>query len=217
MPPKFRKLNTYSEISQAAETEVLDEYAAVLDNTQAEDVLLSDVPKILSQLKVPSCFTDDIQNCIQWFYDTGRGHVQRGNHWIVAEQLLLQLTISSVFQGQFEVSEVVDIDKLVKFCNRLLRFRDHFPLIKEYWLLFAELCGEGKNDITKFKMSMQDLAKVKKYLQLDDISDGVLIDMLGCSTRTVQGDLFNFNFSPSILTVDIKDFAEVLGQLGEFS
>lgn len=215
MPPKFRKLTTYNEISQAAETEVLDEYAAVLDNAQAEDVLLSDVPAILSQLKIPGCFTDDIQNCIQWFYDTGRGHIQRGNHWIIAEQLLLQLTISSVFQGQFEVSEVVDIDKLVRFCNRLLRFRDHFPLIKEYWLLFAELCGEGKKDITKFKMSMQDLAKVKKYLQLDDISDGVLIDMLGCSTRTVQGDLFNFNFSPSGLSVDIKDFAEVLGQLGE--
>lgn len=216
MPPKFKKSSAYTEISAAAETEILDEYAAVLDSAQAPDVLLTNVPLILAQLKVPKCFTNDISTCIQWFYDSGQGHVLRHSHrWLVAEQLLSQVTISASFQGLFDVSDVVDLDKLVKFCNRLLRFRDHYPLIKEHWLLFADACGYAGHDIISFKMSMRDLVKVKKHLQLDDISDGVLIDMLGCSTRTVEGDLFNFSFLPQGLTVDIKDFAEILGQMGE--
>lgn len=216
MGRKFAKSAQYSHITHLAEAEVLDHYEAMLESGTSPDVLLSHVPSILIKLRIPKCFTVDIVECIQWFYDTGHANVStKSPRWIIIEQLLLHLTISTKVNGIVQVSDVVDIDKLVTFCNRLLRFRDHFRMIKQAWRLFVEASGNKNADITMFRLSMKDLSKVKSYLQLDDISDTVLIDMLGCGTSTVDGEIYNYTFQQEGLSVNIKDFAEIMGQLGE--
>ncbi|SGZ55044.1 CIC11C00000002707 [Sungouiella intermedia] len=216
MPPKFTKSARYTQITQLAETEVLDQYECILESGLSPDVLLSHIPAILKKLRVPQCFTKDICQCIQWFYDTGHANVSTESpRWAIVEQLLLHLTISSKLNGVLQVSDIVDIDKLVTFCNRLLRFRDHYRIIRQAWSLFVEASGNKNVDVTTFRLSMKDLTKVKSYLQLDDISDTVLIDMLGCGTSTVEGDVYNYTFHHHGLSVNIKDFAEIMGQLGE--
>lgn len=216
MPPKFAKSTNYTEITQLAEAEVLDQYEAMLDAGTSPDVVLSQVPSILSKLRVPKCFTQDISECIQWFYDTGHANVSTESpRRVIVEQLLLHLTISSKVNGVLQISDIVDIDKLVTFCNRLIRFRDHYRVIKQTWSLFVDASGNKKVDVTTFRLSVKELTKVKSYLQLDDISDTVLIDMLGCGTSTVDGELYNYTFQQEGLSVNIKDFAEVMGQLGE--
>lgn len=216
MAPKFAKSALYKDVPGQYEQEVLDNYAEMLDLLGSPDVLLSDIPDFLDRMNVPTCFTSDIQQCIQWFYDSGCGEVTKESaNWTVAEQLLNHLTISATYGGHFEVSDIVDIDKLIKFCNRLLRFRDHFVVIKQAWRLFVEASGHENVDITTYRLSMKDLRLVKSYLQLDDISDSILIDMLGCGGTTVEGSRFNYSFLPQGLAVNIKDFAEIMGQLGE--
>lgn len=216
MPPKFAMSAQYKQITKELESEVLDEYESFLNTSSSPDMLLSHIPDMLDNLKIPKCFTVDIDECIQWFYDTGCGNVSKlSSKWVVVEHLLTNLTISSSYNGTLEVSDIIDIDKLVRFCNRLLRFRDHYPIIEEAWKLFVYATGHGGSKITSFRMSMKDLSKVKTHLQLDDISDSILIDMLGCSTTTVDGEMFNYTLLPQGLTVNIKDFAEIMGQLGE--
>lgn len=213
MPPKFSKSANYTTLTKYAETEILDRYAELLED--APDVLLSHIPAFFRGLKVPPCFTNDINTCIQWIYDTGLGNVSRTSaKWHVAEQLLRHLTISATVNGDFDVSDIVDLDKLLQFSNRLLRFRDHYREILRGWKLFADACGYS-GPVSDFQMSMKTLGKVKSRLQLDDISDSILIDMLGCSKTTVEGEIFNYTFLAQGLVVTIKDFAEVLGQLGE--
>lgn len=207
MPPKFSKSREYSRVSKVAEEEILDAYAEVLD-TGVPDLQLKHMSKVFEILKIPKCFTTDISTCIQWFYDTEHLNSRSSAKWNVTRQLLEHLTLSRQ-AAEFEVSDVVDIDKLIKFCGRLVRFRDHYPYIKQSWGLFVSASGSKSSVLT-----LHDLKKVKSHLHLDDVSDSILIDMLGCGTTTIDGDIFNYTFGVGP-AVGIKDFAEVLGQLGE--
>lgn len=217
MPPKFQKSNQFLLPTDEIEEEVLNEYALFIDSFGAEDVLLKDVPIILAKLKVPPYFYSDVSDCIQWFYDTQAGGVSSRNaRWTVVVQLLQHLTLSATSNGHFETSDVVDVDKLVKFCIRLLKFRDSCPQILNAWALFVEAAGylTKDQDIAKLRLSLHNLKKIKSKLQLDDLSDSILIDMLGCSKTTVSGEIYNYRSGKADILVDIKDFAEIMGQLG---
>lgn len=217
MPPKFRKSTEYPRVLAHVETEVLDAYADVLDTTGTPDLLLQNVSQLLNRLKIPECFIWDISQCIEWFYATQNTKLSRSSvKWEVAEQLLRHVTISLNLRGQFDVSDIVDLDKLVVFCNRLLKFRDNYQLISQNWALFVEASGATTQNSIHHTLTLQDLVRVKSMLQLDDISDSILIDMLGCGRSNVDGDLFNYKLNPASLEIGIKDFAEVLGLLGEY-
>lgn len=218
MPPKFHKSRHYLECTESIEEEVLEEYTKFLDSFQAEDVLLKHVPILLKKLKVPQCYTNDISDCIQWFYDTQDGRLSRSSaQWVVVTQLLQHITMTVTSNGELDVSDIVDVDKLVRFCVRLIKFRNSHSFILDSWSLFTEAAGYSDSDITKLRLSLQDLKMIKSKLQLDDLSDSILIDMLGCSGSTVDGDLYNYRMSKVDLLVGIKDFGEVLGQLGELN
>lgn len=214
MGPKFARSKSYTQLSEDAESEVLDAYEHIL-LTGSEDVLLRDMPKLLRDLKIPPCFTNDIVQCIQWFYDTEQDPDVRehSTKWTVAVQLLRHLTISTVMKSKLDVSDIVDIDKLTKFCCRLVKFRDNFSTIKDAWSLFVTAAGIPKEEALKAQLTLRDLLVVKKHLLLDDIADSILIDMLSCG-KSADGELLNYRFT-DLLSVGIKDFAEVLGQIGE--
>lgn len=217
MPPKFRKSLAYAQVSADTETEVLDAYADVLTSSQSPDLLLKNVPEVFRTLKIQKSFTKDVLECIEWFYATQQSNLAKsGLNWAVASQLLRHLTISLTILGRFDVSDVVDIDKLVVFCNRLVKFRDHYGLISQNWSLFVEAAGNNGERAIDRTLTLQDLIKVKGSLQLDDISDSILIDMLGCGRSNVDGEIFNYKLTSAALEVGIKDFAEVLGLLGEY-
>lgn len=205
MPPKFAKSRTYADVEKRYEDDILDAYAEILDSSQDPDVVLSHIPLLLRHLAVPSLYTTDITECIQWFYDTAKS-TRAGRRWDVARDLLAQLTISSHMGGTFDVSDVVDIDKLVKFCARLLMFRDNTHIIQQAWQLFIDASG----NLDALRITVAELRLVKRYLELHDIGDAILIDMVGCGREKRVDFVFNGG-----LSVGIKGFAEILGQLGE--
>lgn len=206
MPPRFAKSKTYANAEKRYEEEILDAYSWILESSQDPDVILSHIPKILRRLAVPSLYTNDISECIQWFCDTANS-TREGRRWDVARDLLMQLTLSGYIGGTFEISDVVDIDKVVKFCAHLLTFRDNTQTIEEAWQLFVDAGGNSEAR----RITVAELRRVKRYLELDDIGDAILIDMVGCG-REKRVD---FSFDGG-LSVGIKGFAEILGQLGEF-
>lgn len=205
MPPKFAKANFSAKSEKRYENEILDAYAYLLENSQDPDVTLSQIPLLLRKLSVPSLYTHDISECIQWFYDTANSS-RKGRRWDVAKDLLTQLTISSYVGGEYDVSDVVDIDKLVKFCAPLLGFRDNSHIIEQAWRLFIDAGGNAE----ALRITVAELRRVKRYLELDDIGDAILIDMVGCG----QDKRVDFSFDGG-LSVGIKGFAEILGRLGE--
>lgn len=213
MVRRFAKSQAFATASEDTEMEVLDAYEHVLLRG-AQDVVLRDIPGMLSLLKVPKCFTNDIAECIGWLYDTEQDDQARraSAKWPVAEQLLRRLTILASVNGLLDVLDIVDIDKLTSFCARLLSFRDNYKDIRAAWQLFVTAAGHA-GDVSVV-LSMQDLRTVEKHLQLDDISDTILIDMLGCGKSTLDGEVLSYGFGTQ-LGVGIKEFAEVMGQLGE--
>lgn len=218
MPPRFQKSKRFLLVEEDIEEEVLNEYALFIEAFGVEDVLLKDVPALLAKLHVPHYYYDDVSECIQWFYDTQNGNISfRSAKWTVATHLLQHLTISVTRNGVIDVSDVVDADKLVKFCLRLIKYRDSEARILDAWSLFVEAAGlaEKGKDVTGCRISVQDLANIKRKLRLNDLSDTILIDMLSCSGSTVEGDIFNYQISKTGILVGIKDFAEILGQLGQ--
>lgn len=220
MPPlKFSKSEEYLKIDADAERQVLDAYAETLDESNVEDIYLKHLPIIFHKLNIPHCFTKDIDNCVQWFYDTHFSGLPSDSNKARKTRLLLQqLTLSTTRHGELDVSDIIDIDKLIIVGNRLVKFRDHYPEIKNAWRLFLEASSGSKvseSTLLIETLSLQDLKKVKEHLDLGDVSDLILIDMLGCGTTTLEGEVLNYDANVSGLAVGIKDFAEILGQIGQ--
>lgn len=216
-PLKFSKSEAYLQIDADAEAEILDAYADILDFLKVEDIYLKHLPVIFHNLRIPACFTTDIEECIQWFYDTGTYGSKADTSKGRTTRLLLEaLTLTTNQNGSYDISEVVDIDKLIVFGNKLIYFRDNFEEIKYAWRLFVESSGNkvSDSDLLQFKLSLKELKEVKSYLQLDDISDAILIDMLGCGSTTTDGKALNYSISLKGPVVGIKNFAEILGQIG---
>lgn len=220
MPPlKFSKSEEFVNIDADAERQIIDAYAETLDETGVEDIYLKHLPIIFQKLSIPHCFTRDIDNCIQWFYDTYLFGVSSDSQKGRKTKLLLeQLTLTSGRHDELEVSEIVDIDKLIIVGNRLIKFRDHYPEIKNAWRLFLEAANGTKvkdSELLGLTLTLKDLKKVKEHLDLGDISDSILIDMLGCGSTTLDGQLLNFEANAGGLAVGIKDFAEIMAQIGQ--
>ncbi|KAK8440709.1 hypothetical protein ACI3LY_001012 [Candidozyma auris] len=224
-PLRFAKSEAYAQVDAEAERQILDAYAETLDESNSEDIYLKHLPIIFHKLNIPHCFTRDIDNCIQWFYDIHFYDSASDSHKSRSVQSLLrQLTLTTTRGGEQDVSDVVDIDKVILFGNRLVKFRDHFPEIKNAWRLFVEASkkkssgnsnGLRDSDLIDSKLTLKDLRSIKGYLELDDISDSILIDMLGCGTTTLEGQVLNYEGISGGLEVGIKDFAEILGQIGQ--
>lgn len=217
MPPKFQKSQQFLLVTDEIEEEILEEYSTFLDAFEQEDLLLKDVPVFLAKLKIPKCYYKDINECIQLFYETDKGRLpMKKASWGVVAQLLQALTLSVTSEGMIDISDIIDIGKLAKFCTRLLKFRDLHNVIHDAWSLFMESAGYlSGQDYSMLTLSTPQLKIIKAKLQLDDLSDSILIDMLGCSGTTVDGFSYNYRVGVSTLAFNIKDFAEVMGQLGE--
>lgn len=217
MPPKFQKSQQFLRVTDDIEEEVLEEYSRFLETFEEEDLILKDVPVFLAKLKIPKCYYRDINECIQLFYDTEKGRLpMKKTSWGVVTELLHALTLSVTSKGIIDISDIVDVSKLARFCTRLLKFRNLHELIYDSWSLFMDAAGHSSNkDYSVLALSTAQLKIIKSKLQLDDLSDSILIDMLGCSGTTVDGISYNYRVGISELLFNIKDFAEVMGQLGE--
>lgn len=217
MPPKFQKSKQFLQVTDDIEEEILEEYSKFLETFGEEDLVLKDVPVFLAKLRIPKCYYRDINECIQLFYATDKGRASmRKSSWGVMTLLLQALTLSITSEGVIDISDIVDMGKLTVFCTRLLKFRDLHDHIYDAWSLFMEAAGyTSDQDYSVLTLSIPQLKAIKSKLQLDDLSDSILIDMLGCSGTTVDGSLYNYRVGNSELAFNIKDFAEVMGQLGE--
>lgn len=220
----------FDEINEEYETEILELYATL---TEPEpDFYLKLLDKFFKKLKIPKCFTTDILECVEYFYDVQGTLVTSNNSKRDITLLMINtftITSTSQVHSDDDIIDIVDIDKLIKYTNKLLQFRDNFDHIKQSWQLFVEgsrpPSDDGPRDINPldFKLSVPGLKNVKSYLNLDSnpkqqFSDAFLIDMLSCCSSDHQGNLYNFDLhrQQQGLCIGIKDFAYILGTLGEY-
>lgn len=216
---KFRSIN------KEYEEEILAVYAELTESE--EDLYLKSLERIFEILRIPKCFTRDIVSAVEYYYEL-QGNIVRFNNSksdIVILMITL-FTITSIIKSDDDIIDIIDVDKLISYTNLLLKFRDNFNLIKESWSLFVEVVEDetlNTSRLLDYNLTLADLKKVKTALQLDGsgkqtLSDVLLIDMLSCCNTDESGRIHNFNFTKNSkgLFIDIKDFAFILGSLGEF-
>ncbi|CAK7901683.1 DNA repair protein Rad33p [[Candida] anglica] len=215
---KFVRSVAFTKVTADIEDEILETYSESLEN---DDFFLHELPNFFSKLDIPNCFIKDINLCIDYYYDYihGKDVEYNPNHakQSTTLQFIKSYTITPVANDIEAIIDVVDIDKLVKNCCKLIKFRNNYNLIYDSWSLFVGRIIDKKTDITSHKLTLPHLQKIKKDLGLDnDLSDSLLIDMLG-SCATVDGEIVNYDWEKvkSGKYVTIKDFAEIMGQLGE--
>lgn len=207
-------ISQFDEIPDKYEDEVLEAYAIITE--ESGDFYLKQMKKFFNQLTIPKCFTSDIIECIDSFYALkGTLYVSTSHKRDLILQMVLTFTITGTINNDDDIIDIVDVDKLIKYCNRLLKYRDNFDLIKETWKLFVP-----EDNFIQAKLSLPDLQKIKQSLNLDpsSLNDGLLIDMLGSCKTDEEGTIHNFDLGKSSkgLYITIKDFACILGNLGEF-
>lgn len=142
--------------------------------------------------------------------------------------LAYTITASTNDINEVNIIDIVDIDKLIRNANKLVKFRNAYTHIYGSWKLFVDaattLTDSSELTVTNYQLTLPDLKKIKSFLNLDETSNGnvslgdsFLIDMLSCCTTTQHGDIINYDYNKpkkgSYIT--IKDFAEILGNLGE--
>lgn len=185
---------------------------------------LRQVPELMYQLEIPHCFTKDIETGIDFYYANLHGRpvdVSDHRHHITA-QLVRHFTITTLTDD--DLVDIVDIDKLIARVGKLLKFRDNYDTIVDAWRLFVGAATADDLDnqtLLGYQLALPDLKAIKGTLGLDDgveLGDSFLIDMLGCCQTDVKGDITNYSFDriKRGSSVGIKDFAEILGNLGEF-
>ncbi|CAK9439288.1 uncharacterized protein LODBEIA_P34830 [Lodderomyces beijingensis] len=237
MPPRKKKdrfvlSQTYEQPTPEIEDEILEAYSDVLgedkDEEEDQDLRLSHLPQVFRILKIPRVFVRDIETAIEYYYNhmgTKTGTIDRANaKQSITFDMLESYTITSpTVKTHAEILDIVDIDKLIRNLTRLVKFRDNFAHIKSSWQLFLEHSGSKVANIENFKMELPQLKSVKTQLNLDNdqhtgerLSDGFMIDMLGCCKLDSRERLLNFEFKSGGASVGIKDFAEILGRIGEF-
>lgn len=212
-------------IDKDYEEEILGVYAELTETE--EDLYLKSLSKVFLMLKIPKCFTKDILNAVEYYYELQGSIVKFSNSKSdIVIQMIVLFTITSVVNSDEDIIDIIDVDKLIAYSNVLLKFRDNFELIKESWSLFVDVVNDNTptvSELLAYNLTLADLKMVKSALQLDGsgkqtLSDVLLIDMLSCCNSDESGNINNFNFSKNSkgLFIDIKDFAFILGSLGEF-
>lgn len=221
-------------INKEYEAEILEVYAVITESDQ--DFYLKLLKKFFKKLLIPKWFTTDVIECVDYFYEI-KGNVTKASasKKDVILQMISTFTISSQVVSDDDIIDIVDIDKLIKYTNKLLQFRDNFHHIKQSWLLFVEPATSPSLDSSEtnrqtdelksldFKLTLPALKLVKTHLNLDSnskhpLGDGFLIDMLSCCATDDLGNLYNYDLKRQQegLFVGFKDFAYILGALGEY-
>lgn len=202
---KFRSLHPDYEI------EVLQVYDAMAQTHG--DLQLKHLANIFAQLQVPNCFTRDITQCVEYFYSLhgniiGSSAAKRET----TVHLIQQFTVTFQVNADDDIIDILDIDKLTNYTNKLLKYRDNFSLIKASWQLFIP---ESAVPLS-YKLTLSDLKRIKDQFGLE--ANEVLIDMMACCVSDQDGNIENFDFDVNSqgITKSIKDFACILGDLGEF-
>ncbi|KAK6465791.1 Rad33-domain-containing protein [Scheffersomyces coipomensis] len=238
MPPRKKKSirsEAYLEVSAQAEEEILEAYSIILGEEE-QDFYLHQLIELYDYLKIPSCFTADFKRCIDYYYEFIRPNTElefdatNVKHYTTLN-FIHAFTITGKINKLNMIIDIIDIDKLIRNSNRLLKFRDNFNHIYQSWEMFvtASTISGSSSEINEqfilnYKLGMKELKKIKTDLQLDTdrktaavLGDSFLIDMLSLPTTNERGEILNFDFNkPKIgLCVTIKDFAEILGNLGE--
>ncbi|CUM56697.1 uncharacterized protein AC631_04147 [Debaryomyces fabryi] len=216
------------------EDEILEAYSSI--TLESQDFFLHQLPEFLHQLQIPACFTDDITQCVNYYYehmhnDNGDFKLNESNYkHAITFQMILAYTITGSANEKHEVTiiDIVDIDKLIRNVNKLVKFRNAYTHIYGSWKLFVDAAttstDSSESTVTNHQLTLPDLKKIKSVLNLDEagngnvsLGDSFLIDMLSCCTTTENGDILNYDYNKpkkgSYIT--IKDFAEILGNLGE--
>lgn len=219
MARKHRDIATsFKQIDPGGEDEVLEAFSDILDALGEEDLHLHHLPQLYQKLKVPSCFVADIVDCIEYYYDVAPivalGPARLSDRSAVVLEMARLLTVSTD-----EIIDVVDIDKLIRHTDKLLKFRNHYSHIYESWELFVGAAQPdpalSKQAILAYKLRLPDLLAIKSTLNLDKASLGdlFLIDMLSCCQTDSKG--YKTSFDRDGASVSVKNFAEILGNLGE--
>lgn len=216
------------------EDEILEAYSSI--TLESQDFFLHQLPNFLRQLQIPTCFTNDITQCVDYYYEHmhNEGYdfkLNESNYkQTITFQMILAYTISSSTSDRNEVKiiDIVDIDKLIRNANKLVKFRNAYNHIYGSWKLFVDAAttstDNSESTVTNYQLTLPDLKRIKSFLNLDEASNGnaslgdsFLIDMLSCCTTSQNGDIINYDYNKpkkgSYIT--IKDFAEILGNLGE--
>ncbi|KAI5952617.1 hypothetical protein KGF54_003484 [Candida jiufengensis] len=229
MPPKKKKVGfepskEFDTIDPDIEDEIIEAYTDYLGE-ESTDLLLSDLPTLLENLKIPSIFTQDITTAIEYFYQFLNGKNVQINSLNSKQNITISLlksyTItSSSITSSNELLDMIDLDKLIINLNKLIKFRNNESHIRASWKLFSDSFNKNPD---KFVLTLPELKQVKTNLNLDNdpqtkapLNDLFLIDMLGCCQEDPRGNLINFSFEKRGASVTIKDFAEILGRIGEY-
>lgn len=236
-PPKkktsFTLSDQFEELLPEIEDEILEIYSDLVDDEE-QDLYLNQLPQIFQTLRIPNCFSKDIIHCVDYYY----GFIKDKNVQIDPMNKRQSNTInmihaytisSSNIKDIGSIIDIIDIDKLLRNLNRLIKFRNNYKHILASWKLFVTSANNGKPTMTtssleSYQLTFPDLKQIKTNLNLDadpatktPLSDSFLIDMLGCCSTDRDGYLLNFDFDKHGACVTIKDFAAVLGNIGELN
>ncbi|KAI3406190.2 hypothetical protein KGF56_001032 [Candida oxycetoniae] len=247
MPPRkkgaFAASKEFEKLDPEIEDEILEAYFKCVggggDDEEAkdQDLHLDELPSLFDALKIPQCFTNDIKQAIDYYYraiSQKNITIDRTNsRQNITMDMINSFTITSTSTEVItsnDILDIVDIDKLIKYTNRLVKFRNHFSHIKANWKLFLDSSNSSSSsssssssNVESFRLYLPELKAVKTSLGLDNdlhhggaiLSDSFMIDMLGCCQYDSNERLLNYDFNKGGACVTIKDFAEILGRIGE--
>lgn len=233
-PKKSKNRQSPSEVFERIppdiEDEILEAYSELtsgdgLEYEDAdEDFYLHQLVELFAKLSIPKCFTSDIMNCIEYYYDFIKSREVMLDPLNIRQSMTLSMiqayTISSNVQEIKNIIDIVDIDKLLRNLNRLIKFRNGYKHIQESWkLVVSNSTGRQDVDFENYKLTLPDLKQIKTNLNLNtpQTNESFLIDMLGCCSHDSNGNVLTFDYTRNKTgpNVSIKDFAEILGNLGE--
>lgn len=211
----------FNTIRKENEDEILEAYALITQ--EDEDLLLNKLSEYFHMLNIPSCFIEDILGCIEYFYDIRSvlDSTKRNKDTAVIFQMLYTFTITES-SDESDPIDIIDIDKLIQYTDKLIKFRDNFIDIVDSWKLFVDASCDKKlsrDQLLSYQLTLPDLKRIKNLLKLDasSLSDSLLIDMLSCATDENDNNIsFDLKKLSQGLFISIKDFALIIGNLGEF-
>lgn len=218
-PRRDGKSQQFPKVPEDIEDEILEAYA---EHTDGGDFHLRTLPDFFHGLNIPKCYFNDVSECIEYYYShiDGRGiDVGNTDEWITFQMLIAYtLTTSS---NPDQLLDVVDIDKLIRNTSTLVKFRNNHSHILASWKLFVDVGAPGSNPET-FRLTLPHLQAIKEHMHLDlglhgPLGDSFLISMLSCCSTKEDGSPTSFYLDKpkSGTSITIRDFAEILGNLGE--
>lgn len=226
----FAKSKEFNSVDTEVEEEIIAAYAKVA--LEDEDPSLKDLQEIFRILQIPKCFTDDISESIEYYYEYLGDHGWELDYLNIKQSTVLDLirvyTITSQIHTTSDVIDILDIDKLIKNLNILVKFRNSYGHILDSWSLLVHSATSSRDNteefIVAYRLTLPDLKLIKTSLNLDQdresgksLGDSFLIDMLSCGSTDFKGNRINFSLRTPKTgpCITIKEFAEILGNLGE--